>query len=148
MKFHWNMFLRVWFIIWQHWFRWWLRAEQATIHYLNQWWIRLQGIYAPLDIDKLMKRWTHYISDNQVRLATSYATMLQHSRFWDPRDLSGIILTCRRVEWYIVNCLQWGQDIHPIALPGGEIWAGFCQLKERFVAFRWYFCAWFNFVAA
>ena len=40
-KFHWNLFLMVKLIIFQHCFRWWLGANQATSHYLNQWWPRL-----------------------------------------------------------------------------------------------------------
>ena len=39
MNFHWNMFARVQLTIIQHWFRYWLGADQATSHYLNQWWI-------------------------------------------------------------------------------------------------------------
>ena len=35
-----NLFLRVQLAIKEHWFRWWLGAEQATSHYLNQWWPR------------------------------------------------------------------------------------------------------------
>ena len=38
LKFHWSLFLKVQFTIFQHWFRQWLGAEQATSHYLNQWW--------------------------------------------------------------------------------------------------------------
>ena len=38
IKFHWSMFLRVQLIICQHWFRWWLGTQQATIHYLIQQW--------------------------------------------------------------------------------------------------------------
>ena len=37
-KFHWNMFPGVQLTISQHWFRKWLVAYQATIHYLDQWW--------------------------------------------------------------------------------------------------------------
>ena len=37
-KFRWSLFLKVQLTIFQHWFRWWLGAEQATSHYLNQWW--------------------------------------------------------------------------------------------------------------
>ena len=37
-KFHSSLFLRVQFTIFQHWFREWLGADQATSHYLNQWW--------------------------------------------------------------------------------------------------------------
>ena len=37
-KFHWNLFPRVQLTISQHRFRQWLGAEQATSHYLSQWW--------------------------------------------------------------------------------------------------------------
>ena len=38
LEFHWSLFLRVQLTIFQHWFRWWLGAVQATSHYMNQWW--------------------------------------------------------------------------------------------------------------
>ena len=38
LRFHWSLFPRVQLAIFQHWFRYWLGAEQATSHYLNQWW--------------------------------------------------------------------------------------------------------------
>ena len=38
LKSHWSLFLGVQLMIFQHWFRWWLGAGQATSHYLNQWW--------------------------------------------------------------------------------------------------------------
>ena len=38
LKFHWIMFLKVQLTIFQHLFRKWLGVEQATSHYLNQWW--------------------------------------------------------------------------------------------------------------
>ena len=38
LKFHWSLFPRVQLTIFQHWFRWWLGAGQATSHYLKQWW--------------------------------------------------------------------------------------------------------------
>ena len=37
-EFHWSLFLRVQLTIFRHWFRWWLGADQATSHYLNQCW--------------------------------------------------------------------------------------------------------------
>ena len=40
-KFHWNLFAMVQLTICQLWFRWWLGAEQATSHHLNQWWSSL-----------------------------------------------------------------------------------------------------------
>ena len=39
LKFHWGLFLRVYLTISQHWFRLWLGANQATSHYMNQWWL-------------------------------------------------------------------------------------------------------------
>ena len=38
LKFHWGLFLRVQLTISQHCFRYWLGADQATSHYLKQWW--------------------------------------------------------------------------------------------------------------
>ena len=37
-KFHQSLFLGVRWTIFQHWFRQWLGTNQATIHYMNQWW--------------------------------------------------------------------------------------------------------------
>ena len=36
--FHWSLFLVVWFMRIHNWFRSWLGTEQATDHYLQQWW--------------------------------------------------------------------------------------------------------------
>ena len=38
LKFHWSLFLSIQFTISKHRFRQWLGADQATSHYLNQWW--------------------------------------------------------------------------------------------------------------
>ena len=53
LKFHWSLFLRVQLTIFQHWFRWWLGAVQATSHYLNQWWLVYWRIYASLGLNEL-----------------------------------------------------------------------------------------------
>ena len=45
LRFHWNLFLSVKLTIFQHWFRWWLGADQGTSHYLNQWWLVHGRIY-------------------------------------------------------------------------------------------------------
>ena len=39
LKCHWSLFLRVQLTISHNWFRWWLGADQATSHCLNQWWL-------------------------------------------------------------------------------------------------------------
>ena len=53
LKFHWNLFLRVQLTISQHWFRQWLGDDQATSHYLNQWWWNCWRIYVLLGLNEL-----------------------------------------------------------------------------------------------
>ena len=53
LKFHWSLFLRVQLTIFQHMFRWWIGADQATSHYLNQWWLDYWSIYASLRLSEL-----------------------------------------------------------------------------------------------
>ena len=48
------MFPRVQLTIFQHWSRWWLGADQATSHYLNQWWLGYWRICASLGLSELM----------------------------------------------------------------------------------------------
>ena len=54
LKFHWNLFIRVQLTMFKHWFRYWLGADQATSHYLNQWWLFYWRIYASLGLNELM----------------------------------------------------------------------------------------------
>ena len=54
LTFHWILFPRVQLTIFQHWFRQWLGAGQATSHYLNQWWLVYWDIYASLGLNELM----------------------------------------------------------------------------------------------
>ena len=62
--FHRKLFLRVQLTIFQHWFRWWLGAGQATSHYLNQWWLLNWCIYASLGPNELM----YYIGIKVVQI--------------------------------------------------------------------------------
>ena len=50
---HWNLFLRVTLSLFQHCFKWWLDANQATSHYLNQWCLGYWCIYASLSLNEL-----------------------------------------------------------------------------------------------
>ena len=54
LRFHWSLFLRVQLTLFQHCFRYWLGAVQATSHYLNQWWLVYWRIYASLGLNELM----------------------------------------------------------------------------------------------
>ena len=53
LRFHWSLFLRVKFTIFQYWLRWWLGAVQATSHYLNQCWLVYWRIYASLGLNEV-----------------------------------------------------------------------------------------------
>ena len=57
LKFHWGLFLRFQLTIFQHWFRYWLGAIQATSHYLKQWWLVYWHIYASLGLNELIPMW-------------------------------------------------------------------------------------------
>ena len=58
LGFHWIMFLRFELTIFQHWFRQWLGADQATSHYLNQGWLVYLRRYASLGLNGLI---THLV---------------------------------------------------------------------------------------
>ena len=53
LRFHWSLLLRVQLTIFQHWFRQWLGADQATSHCLDQWWLIYWRIYASLGHNEL-----------------------------------------------------------------------------------------------
>ena len=53
LRFHWSLVSRVPLTIFQHWFWLWLGADQATSHYLNQWWSVYWRIYASLGLNEL-----------------------------------------------------------------------------------------------
>ena len=53
-KFHRILFIRVQLTTFQHCFRYWLCAEQATSHCLNQWWLDYRRIYASRGLNQLM----------------------------------------------------------------------------------------------
>ena len=55
-----------------HWFKWWLGVEQATNHYLNQWWPSLLiHIYASFSPSELKNKWNaetdHSFADEILR---------------------------------------------------------------------------------
>ena len=56
LRFHWSLFPRFKLTILQHWFQWWLGADQATSHYLNQWWFVYWRIYVPLGLNELTRK--------------------------------------------------------------------------------------------
>ena len=53
IKFHWSLFPRVQLTIFQHRFKKWLGDDQATSHYMNQWWLDYRRVYASLGLNEL-----------------------------------------------------------------------------------------------
>ena len=78
IKFHWSLFIRVQLTISQHWFRWWLGADQATSHYLNQWWLDYRRIYASLGLNEL----TSWMSTNIQQRTMVVITYPCHNYSW------------------------------------------------------------------
>ena len=54
LSFHWSLFPGVQLTIFQHKFRWWLGADQATSHYLSQWCLVYWRIYASLSFNEII----------------------------------------------------------------------------------------------
>ena len=53
LRFHWSLFPKVGLTIFQHWFRNWSGAGQATSHYLDQWWLVYWRLYASIRLNEL-----------------------------------------------------------------------------------------------
>ena len=70
--FHWSLFLRFELTIFQHWFRKWLGASQATSRYLNQGWLVYWHIYASLCLNEL----SQYTNDSQINYHIFYTCIM------------------------------------------------------------------------
>ena len=57
LQIYWYLFPRVQVTIYQHWFRWWFGAIQATSHYLKQWWLFYWCTYASLGTKGIWVDW-------------------------------------------------------------------------------------------
>ena len=68
LRFNWSLFSRFELRIFQHCFRQWLGADQATSHYLNQWCLVYWRIYASLGRKELKSASRKYISDTICNL--------------------------------------------------------------------------------
>ena len=101
LKFHWSLFLRVQLTIFQHWFRKWLGADQATSHYLTQWWLAYRCIYASLGLNEL-------IVDKILTIDTVFHLLMWIAIHWVCRIATYIIVTkyqCIVMRWWIVTPL-------------------------------------------
>ena len=88
LKFHWSSFLKARLTKFQHWFRKWLGADQATSHYLNQWWFDYRRIYASLGLNKIIL----------ILVANSlYLTWPVHS----------VTFICHPHDWHLSHANFW-----------------------------------------
>ena len=83
--FRWSLFLRVQLTVLQHWFRLWLGADQATSHYLNQWWLDYRRIYPSLGLNELIWKLRLFIDTKrfsktkcQIRLEWCHNDMISN----------------------------------------------------------------------
>ena len=81
LKLHWSLFLKVQLTIFQHWFRWWVGAVQATSHYLNQWRLVYWRIYVSLGLNELIMifNWSSIPQVFQSQTAETFrSTLIRH----------------------------------------------------------------------
>ena len=78
-----SLFLGVQLTIFQHWFRWWLGTNQATSHYLNQWWLVYWCIHASLGLNELTKASHTFLIllNPMTNYISLWVSELSHSRF-------------------------------------------------------------------
>ena len=114
LRFHWSLSLGVQLTIFQHWLRWWLGADQATSHYLNQCWYLYRRIYASLGLNELAidqahttnqcyhQRWRGKISFIDTASALGYY-MVWKSDTWLSNTKSGLNLGRPQNIWPIIG---------------------------------------------
>ena len=100
IRFHWNSFLSVKLMIFQHLFRYWLGADQATSHYLNQWWLAYWRMYASLGLNEL--------KFPAVKVTPSIVGVIgRFSHMITTISLSQVLTnTSRRLTHYMLNLIK------------------------------------------
>ena len=88
LKLHWSLFLGFQLTIFQHWFRWWLGADQATSHDLNQWWFVYWHMYALLGLNELNPSRSNETTWCHRYLWSSVQVMAWHLRLSKPLPLT------------------------------------------------------------
>ena len=76
------MFLSIQLTLFQHWFRKWLSANQATSHYLNQWWLVCRRIHAPFGLNELRRRCQNKIGAISQRTFPNLYLLMKNVLFW------------------------------------------------------------------
>ena len=155
LRFHWSLFLGVQLTIFQHWLRLWLGADQATSHYLNQWWLDLQRIYASLGLNELMvlcqgNHWSQVDSSHKVPIC---GTLMFYLLLALTRCSVSCDLRCQNthVKWLMEFTTSWERllwltqrnqhaDPTPIILISlfPFLWPRASRLGQQAITFHWY----------
>ena len=101
LHFHWSLFLRVQLTIFQHWCRYWLGAEQATSHYLNQWWPS-----STTHICVTRPQWVKARISNYFHIKSWNVFTRLKSRTWARSPLKlgcGCVITPYRKIWDVID---------------------------------------------
>ena len=113
LKFHWSLFLRIHSTIFQHWFRQWLGADQATSHCLNQLLLIYWRIYASLGLNdwidqhqniKSHKRCAHFMG---CTLFTTYFVFPEVCLSLRPGD--PLSCSTRHTSWTNSSSCFWAE---------------------------------------
>ena len=144
LTFQWSFFLRVQLTIFQHWFRQWLGADQATSHYLNQWWLVYWRIYASLGLNELtdillIKPLSHILLKRYMTYITLCGVIRSRWLFINSSHPSAAYMRQRTGSPLvkIKACRQFG------AKPLPEPMLAYCQLdswEHVSVKFEYKFC--------
>ena len=113
--FHWSLFLRVQLTIIQHWFRQWLGTNQATSHYLNQWWLdyRLICVARP--------QWFNFLPVHPpfMQKLPEHAFSVQSSAVITRFNIVRYYINKYR-NWSRIWIRRWIHKRHPIPRPNGR----------------------------
>ena len=82
LRFYSNLFPRVQLTIFQHLFRKWLGAGQATSHYLNQWWLVYWRIYASQGLIELRVTAFRKCCDRLISISAVWFEMSHNVFSW------------------------------------------------------------------
>ena len=131
-RFHWSLFRRIQLTLFQHWFRQWLGAVQATSHHLNQWWLAYRRIYASLGLNELrgyrlfkkrhaMEPSLYLVKESKYRitltrpLASSHRLEIERGRYSRPKThITERLGPCDNIveegHTFLLNCKIYDQD--------------------------------------
>ena len=115
-----NLFLGFDLTIFQHWFRSWLNADQATSYYLNQWWLLYWRIYTSLNLNemrssRIMKRFPieNYLFSRSVASSFRVPLWVDNCLLYTcslrvyNKKVNVALSLCARVMLYHPFPLQW-----------------------------------------